>query len=118
MASEPNHVAEDNLPFERAVSRLEEIVRRLEDGELSLDASLAAYEQGVKYLQHCHTLLRAAERKVSLFTEFREDGTAVLERFDEETMTLQEKQESRGRRRSQPPPRSSDVDVDTPRGLF
>jgi exodeoxyribonuclease VII small subunit len=111
--------SEDRLPFEQALAKLEEIVRQLEDGNLSLDESLSSYEQGIHHLRHCHVLLQAAERKIMLLTEIREDGTADLESFDEAQMTLEEKQESRGRRRSRGKVRSdAEPDVDTQKGLF
>ena len=53
-----------NLSFEEAYARLEEIVARLEAGELSLDESLALYEEGQRIAQHCGALLDAAERRV------------------------------------------------------
>jgi len=53
-----------NLSFEEAYARLEEIVARLEAGELSLDESLALYEEGQRIAQHCGALLDAAELRV------------------------------------------------------
>jgi len=55
---------ERNLSFEEAYARLEEIVARLEAGELSLDESLALYEEGQRIAQHCGALLDAAELRV------------------------------------------------------
>jgi exodeoxyribonuclease VII small subunit len=114
-----NNLDEDGLPFEEALARLESMLQKLEEGELSLDESLACYEVGIRYLRRCHALLRDAERRISLLTEVREDGTAVLERFEEQAMTLEEKQESRDRRRSGKAPRTApQADVDTQKGLF
>lgn len=53
-----------NLSFEEAYARLEEIVARLESGDLSLDESLALYEEGQRIAQHCGALLDAAELRV------------------------------------------------------
>ena len=50
--------------FEDALGELEGIVTRLEAGELSLDESLTAFEQGVALAKLCHTRLDEAEQKV------------------------------------------------------
>ena len=60
--------------FEEHLAELESIVEELESGELSLDGSLARYEEGVKRLKKCYELLRAAETKVQLLVE-KSDGT-------------------------------------------
>ena len=119
MAKKRRNMQDDAAPsYETALGELEAIVRQLEDGDLTLEESLTAYEKGIRCLKHCHRLLRAAERKVSMLTEIREDGTAVVERFEETEMTLEEKQESRGARRSDSAGGGSPSDVDTQRGLF
>ena len=55
--------------FEDKLQLLEGIVSQLEDGELGLDNSLQAFEQGVKLLQDCQKILTEAEQKVQLLTE-------------------------------------------------
>jgi len=60
------------LTFEQAYARLEEIVERLEAGELSLDDSVALYEEGQRLAQRCGALLDAAELRVQ---QLNEDGT-------------------------------------------
>lgn len=55
---------EITLSFEEAYARLEDIVARLESGELSLDDSVALYEEGQRLAKHCGTLLDAAELRV------------------------------------------------------
>ena len=47
--------------FETALKKLEEVVRRLEGGELSLDDSLKAFEEGVKLAGFCSKKLNEAE---------------------------------------------------------
>jgi exodeoxyribonuclease VII small subunit len=54
-----------NLSFEEAYERLNEMAGQLERGNLSLEASLALYEEGVLLSQHCETLLDQAELRVS-----------------------------------------------------
>lgn len=58
--------APENMSFEAALERLEGIVRKLEAGELSLDDSLAAFEEGVRLSSFCHKRLDDVEKKVQL----------------------------------------------------
>jgi len=55
--------------YEEMVAQLEEIVQSLEEGALSLDASMGAYEKGVKILKSCYTLLERKEKKIQELTE-------------------------------------------------
>jgi len=97
----------ESLSFEQALARLESIVQELEDGRSGLNDALTHYEEGVRLLKHCHVTLSQVERKISLLTGVEADGTAITESFDEESMTLQEKQDSRSRRRSLPKPQAA-----------
>lgn len=56
------------LPFERALAELEDIVRRLERGDVALEESLAIYERGEALRQHCEGLLKRAEARVEKIT--------------------------------------------------
>lgn len=85
--------------FEESIARLSDVVRQLEEGSLSLDESLARYEEGIRHLVQCKKILSAAERKIEVLTHFDELGNAVTKRFDDEEMSLQEKAEARSRRR-------------------
>jgi len=55
--------------FETSLKKLEEIVRRLEGGSLSLEESLKAYEEGVKHAALCAKKLDEAERRVEVLTK-------------------------------------------------
>lgn len=99
--------------FEQAVTQLEQIVTQLEDGQLSLDESLAAYEQGVACLQLCYRQLEHAERRIELLTEVDADGNAVVQPFDEGALSLEEKRQTRSRRRSRTKP-NPDAPADEP----
>lgn len=55
----------EELSFEAAFQELEETVRRLEAGGLSLEEALALYERGQELAALCGTLLEAAELKIS-----------------------------------------------------
>jgi exodeoxyribonuclease VII small subunit len=56
----------DALDFETALKRLEEIVKKLEGGDLSLDSALELFEEGIKLSRFCHTKLEQAERRVEI----------------------------------------------------
>ena len=55
--------------FEAAIAELETVVRKLEEGELSLEQSLALYERGVTLSKFCHARLEDAERRIELLNE-------------------------------------------------
>ena len=55
--------------FEAALSELESIVKRLEDGDLTLESSLAFYERGVELSRFCHSRLEQAERRIEILNE-------------------------------------------------
>jgi exodeoxyribonuclease VII small subunit len=52
--------------FEEAMERLEQIVRDLEEGDLTLEASLKAFEEGMALIKFCSDKLEEAEKKVTL----------------------------------------------------
>jgi len=56
----------DTPDFETSLKRLEEIVKKLETGDLSLDSALELFEEGVKLSRFCHTRLEEAERRVEI----------------------------------------------------
>ena len=56
----------DTLDFEKSLTELEQIVERLELGELSLDESLKQFERGIALTRSCQTSLQQAEQKVEI----------------------------------------------------
>lgn len=56
----------EKLTFEQQMARLEEIVRRLESGEATLDESLKLFEEGSRLMRKCNAALDAAEQKVTV----------------------------------------------------
>ena len=56
------------LSFERAIEELELIVKRLEDGKVPLEESVAIYERGEALKRRCEELLRQAEARVEKIT--------------------------------------------------
>ena len=67
--------------FESSLKKLEEIVRKLEGGSLSLEDSLKAFEEGVKHSSFCAKKLDEAERRVEILLK-RKDGTLAREPFE------------------------------------
>jgi exodeoxyribonuclease VII small subunit len=67
------------LPFEKNLAELEQLVKRMESGELSLEDSLAAFETGIKLTRECQQSLLAAEQKVQVLLE--ENGKLVSRDF-------------------------------------
>lgn len=57
-------MTEHNLSFEQSLSRLDEIVRHLEKGDLPLNDSLSLFEEGTGLIRRCGEMLDEAEQKV------------------------------------------------------
>ena len=57
------------IKFEEAIVKLEDAVRLLEGGTLSLDESIEKYEEALKYVRICNETLDKAEQKVKILTE-------------------------------------------------
>jgi exodeoxyribonuclease VII small subunit len=58
----------NQLSFERAIEELESIVKRLEEGKVPLEESVAIYERGEALKRRCDELLRQAEARVEKIT--------------------------------------------------
>jgi exodeoxyribonuclease VII small subunit len=56
----------DKLSFEEALARLTELVEKLESGQLPLEESVAAFEEGVKLSRRCESLLDGAEQRLQV----------------------------------------------------
>jgi len=65
------------IDFEAALDQLEKLVANMEEGELSLEDSLVAFEQGVKLTRECQLALQDAEQKVQLLMEQNGELTAT-----------------------------------------
>lgn len=70
----------EELTFEQAMKRLEEIVSQLEAGEAPLDKSMALFEEGTKLSAYLSGLLDSAEQKVTMVTT--QNGEKVEVPFD------------------------------------
>ena len=71
-------MTEQNATFEAALKQLEEIVQRLEKGELPLEESLKLYEDGIRLSRYCHAKLEEAEGKIELLMKDAR-GEALLD---------------------------------------
>ena len=76
----------DAPDFETALKRLEEIVKKLENGELTLDSALALFEEGIQLSRFCHTKLDQAERRVEILLK-NSSGQARAVPFESENET-------------------------------
>ncbi|HEY6022566.1 MAG TPA: exodeoxyribonuclease VII small subunit [Pseudolabrys sp.] len=63
-----NNADVKKMPFERAIDELESIVKRLEEGKVPLEESVAIYERGEVLKKRCEELLRQAEARVEKIT--------------------------------------------------
>jgi len=68
--------------FEKALAELEQIVERMEQGDLSLEQSLKDFERGIELTRACQQALGEAEQKVQMLVA--REGTEALEPFDPE----------------------------------
>jgi exodeoxyribonuclease VII small subunit len=69
--------------FERSLARLEEVVRRLESPQLSLDDAMKLFEEGVELSRECQNQLEEAEGKVEILLK-KADGKLAAEAFEPE----------------------------------
>ena len=73
----------ENLSYEEALRRLEDVVNKLETADVSLDKSLELFQQGVILSRACTARLDAIERKITQLIE-NPDGTVSEEPFSDE----------------------------------
>ncbi len=71
-----------NIDFEQSLSTLESLVTRMEQGDMTLEESLQAFENGIALTRECQARLAAAEVQVSKLIESQ--GNITLEAFDAE----------------------------------
>jgi exodeoxyribonuclease VII small subunit len=69
--------------FEKALARLEEVVKRLESPELSLDEAMKLFEEGVKLSRECQKQLEEAEGRVEILLK-KADGKIAPQPFEPE----------------------------------
>ncbi|HVK61147.1 MAG TPA: exodeoxyribonuclease VII small subunit [Bdellovibrionales bacterium] len=69
------------MDFEKKLGRLEEIVEKMEHGELTLEDSLKLFEEGVKLSRECNVQLTQAEQKVKLLLGVDANGQPMTRDF-------------------------------------
>lgn len=69
----------EGFAFEHSLAELEALVQKMESGDLSLEQSLQAFEQGVKLTRNCQKALTEAEQKVQLLLD--DNGKLKTEPF-------------------------------------
>jgi exodeoxyribonuclease VII small subunit len=67
-------VAKKQPTFEESLKRLEDIAREIEEGKIGLEESIARYEEGMKLVQQCRTILAGAEQKIKQLQPSGEGG--------------------------------------------
>jgi len=85
MSSPANTPAEPTRKgdFEKSLARLEEVVKRLENTDLSLDEAMKLFEEGVKLSRECQKQLEEAEGRVEILLK-KADGKIAAEAFETE----------------------------------
>jgi len=68
------------MSFEESLAELENIVEKLENGQLSLDESLLLFDKGIKLVRECDTRLKSAQQKIERLIE--ENNCLVPEPFE------------------------------------
>jgi len=68
--------------FEEAMEELEKLVAQMEQGDISLEESLKAFERGIKLTRTCQQALQDAEQKVQILLE--KNGQQIMEPFNDE----------------------------------
>ena len=69
------------MDFEKKLGRLEQIVQKMEKGDLGLEESLTLFEEGVKLSRECHGQLNVAQEKVKKLVAVDSEGNIVTEDF-------------------------------------
>ncbi|MCR5186092.1 MAG: exodeoxyribonuclease VII small subunit [Clostridia bacterium] len=77
----PKKTETENENFEELIEKLEAITNRLENDKLSLDESVALFEEGMKLSKKCNTKLEEAEKKITML--INENGEISEENFGE-----------------------------------
>ncbi|MDE2620076.1 MAG: exodeoxyribonuclease VII small subunit [Sphingomonadales bacterium] len=81
MVESPAEFAE--LSFEDALRALEDVVRKLESGEVPLDDSITLYERGEALRRHCQARLDAAQARIEKIVAGADGRATAVQPFDE-----------------------------------
>ena len=72
--------------FEKSLRELEQLVEKLEQGDLPLDDALKAFERGVALTRSCQSALQQAQSRVEILSQ--RNGTAEIESFEDDAAEL------------------------------
>ena len=75
-------INKQDFNFEKALENLDQLVSSMENGELSLEDSLKAFETGIKLTRECQTALKEAEQKIQILMN-EEGDTEEMKPEDE-----------------------------------
>ena len=73
-------IVSDDMNFEEAMKKLEEITIELEKNDLDLDTSVSRFEEGMKLSKQCSKILKDAEKRISVL--IKEGDNIVEEDFE------------------------------------
>jgi exodeoxyribonuclease VII small subunit len=74
------------MNFEHSFSKLEEILKKMNSGELSLDRSIAYYEEADQLIQNCQNQLERAEKKIEILIKNRDQRLSLDEEGEPQTV--------------------------------
>lgn len=72
----------EQLSFEKAMAQLEEVVEKLEQGDVPLEEAITMFQEGMQLSKFCHDKLQAVEKQMDQIVN--EDGEVELTTFQEE----------------------------------
>jgi exodeoxyribonuclease VII small subunit len=72
-------MSEKKVDFEKSMKELEEIVAKLEKGDLNLDESVEEFEKGMKISKECNKILENAEKRITVLLQ--KEGNIEEEKF-------------------------------------
>ncbi len=70
-------------PLEQSLEEVSSLIDKMEQGELTLEQSLAHFERGVVLIKHCQTILQEAEQKVKILMQNQQNGANLIDYSDD-----------------------------------
>lgn len=71
--------APSSIDFEKSMAKLNQLIEKMETGQLSLESSLTHFEEGIALIRQCQQTLNEAEQKIQILTE--KSGKTTLTDF-------------------------------------
>jgi exodeoxyribonuclease VII small subunit len=72
-------MAKKQLTFEESLKRLETIAREIEEGKIGLEDAITRYEEGMKLVQRCRSILTTAEQKIKKLQPTEDGGLTTTD---------------------------------------